>query len=322
MENVDFVICQICFEKKLRLTSNHFKMHNLTTQEYKKLFPNAKVICENARKSYSKGAIKYLSKKSKEELSILGKKRAQKWWKKYKNSSEEYQEDYKKKLSKSISKTIQHKIVNNPEKVKEENFNRSQARLKIFEENAEKMKAICQKGGYNLWHNLTSLQKKKKIQNMVEANKKYFSNLSLEDKFEKIKNNFSPTKKTVLSINNENIYFRSKFEAFIYSYLTDNEIEVKYEPFLIELINTKYHKYHLIDFYIPSLNLILEAKSLYDRKLSKNEVIESVNIKKEEALRLGYQYEIIWYSNKNFKIEKQIDNILKNFINDIDKMKI
>lgn len=49
-ENIDFVICQICKKPFESLTTNgHLKMHFVTVQKYKELYPNCETICKKRR---------------------------------------------------------------------------------------------------------------------------------------------------------------------------------------------------------------------------------------------------------------------------------
>lgn len=47
IENVDYVICPICFKKMEQLSYHLNKIHNLTKEEFNKKFPNQKLVCQN-----------------------------------------------------------------------------------------------------------------------------------------------------------------------------------------------------------------------------------------------------------------------------------
>lgn len=303
-ENHDFIVCQICNKRLKRITKQHLKIHDITKDEYVIKYPNAKLICEKSRQNYSKAAKTYLSKKSKEELSRIGKLRNNVWWKKYNNSDEEFQKEYKKKLSVGISEGIQKIKIESPDRYKKNNENRSIARKKLFKKEPEKMKLICQKGAKSLWDNMTDEKRKNKIENLNFNNKKWWNNLTSEEKMKRIKNNFSSKK----CYEYDGILFRSKFEVFLAEYLDKKNINYLYEPFIVHLEN---NKEHLIDFYIPDLNLILECKSTFKLNVSEEEVIQETLYKQENAIKQGYNYLIIWYDKQKNLITK-LDKIFKN----------
>ena len=45
-ENIDYVVCQICGEKKKQLSQHVLQKHNIKNIEYLKKYPNSKLICE------------------------------------------------------------------------------------------------------------------------------------------------------------------------------------------------------------------------------------------------------------------------------------
>lgn len=201
LENIDYVVCQICGKHFKRIVKQHLDMHDITREEYIKQFPEAVLFCESVRKSYSEGATKYLSKKSKEELGRIGKLRSKKWWDKY-NSSEKIQKEYGKKLSKSVSKGIQKIKKENPERYIVTNKLRSNIRKKLFNspETSEKMRNICIKGAINLWEGLSEKKRKEKLLNF--NNKIWWNNLSIEEKKKHLKN-FGGSKETYIINNKE-----------------------------------------------------------------------------------------------------------------------
>lgn len=303
LENIDYVVCQICGKHLKRIVKQHLDMHDITREEYIKQFPEAILVCESVRKSYSEGAAKYLSKKSKEELSRIGKLRAKKWWDKYK-TSEKIQKEYGKKLSKNVSKGIQKIKKENPERYIVTNKLRSKVRKELFNspETSEKMRNICAKGAINLWKNFSEKEQKEKLLNF--NNKIWWNNLSIEEKKKHLKN-FGGSKETYI-INNKEYIFRSKFECLVATYLIDKNIEFTYEDFVLPLENGSVH---LVDFFIKNRNLILECKSSYHRNKTEEEVLDDVLNKQKEAIQLGYNYEIIWYSQKDADIYNQLNSI-------------
>lgn len=304
-ENIDFVICQVCNEKLKRITLHHLKMHNMTRDEYISKYPNVNLICETCRQTYSKSAKIYLNKKSKEELSRIGKLRNNIWREKYNNSSENFQQEYKNKLSMSVSKGIEKIKIEFPEHYKKGNINRSIARKKLFKKEPEKMKRICQKGAQSLWDNMTAEERENKINVLAFNNKKWWNNLTSEEKTKIVQHNFSSRK----CYKYNDISFRSKFEVLVAKYLDEKNINYSYEPFIIHLNN---NKIHLIDFYISDLNLIIECKSTYKMNVSKEDIVNETLYKQENAVKQGYNYIILWY-DKQKNIIAELDKIFRKF---------
>lgn len=54
IENYDYVICQVCKKKLKQITHLHLKHHNLTVEDYKKLYPNSKIRCEKSKQIHLK----------------------------------------------------------------------------------------------------------------------------------------------------------------------------------------------------------------------------------------------------------------------------
>jgi predicted transcriptional regulator len=56
VEGEDYIVCQICKKPyKILMDCGHLKEHNITSEEYKKLFPNAKMSCEKSKVAKSIG---------------------------------------------------------------------------------------------------------------------------------------------------------------------------------------------------------------------------------------------------------------------------
>lgn len=303
IENVDYVICQICGKHLKRIVKQHLAMHGISKEEYIKCFPNSVLVCESVRKKYSTAAKEYLGKKSKEELSRIGKLRNSKWWDKY-NSSEIIQKEYHKNLSAGVSKGIQKVKIENPEKYNETNRLRSSIRKKLFNspETGEKMRKDISKNVKNYWKNLSPEEKSKRLQYF--NNKNWWKNLSGEERFKFLKN-FSSSK-LIYTIKGKEYKFRSKFELLVGKYLINKKIDFEYESFIVPLDN---ESFHLIDFYIKDKNLILECKSLYHRNKTKEEVLKDALYKQKQAIQQGYNYNIIYYDSNKEKIYDQLNKI-------------
>lgn len=56
IENIDYIICPICKQKLKRIhPKGHLLKHNLTTEEFLKLYPNQKLTCKNLKNKISEG---------------------------------------------------------------------------------------------------------------------------------------------------------------------------------------------------------------------------------------------------------------------------
>lgn len=47
-ENIDYVICPICYKKMKLITNSHLKHHNISLEKFKIIYPNNKIICLNS----------------------------------------------------------------------------------------------------------------------------------------------------------------------------------------------------------------------------------------------------------------------------------
>ena len=78
IENIDYVVCPICKEKRKRITIQHIKMHGFENiEDFKQKFSNQELICENTRNKFaSYGTLgKNHSKKTRRKQSESAKKR-------------------------------------------------------------------------------------------------------------------------------------------------------------------------------------------------------------------------------------------------------
>lgn len=51
-ENITYIVCQICHTTH-KMISKHLKHHNISTKEYKNLYPNACLVCEETHNVYT-----------------------------------------------------------------------------------------------------------------------------------------------------------------------------------------------------------------------------------------------------------------------------
>jgi len=106
----DYVICKVCNKKFKRITNTHLKKHEITVEEYKRMFPKVPIISEEMRDLYSikfKGENNPMYGKKRPDLSKLCKARKGKTW------EEIYGEEKAKELKKLKSELFKN---NNPMK--------------------------------------------------------------------------------------------------------------------------------------------------------------------------------------------------------------
>ena len=106
---------------------------------------------------------------------------------------------------------------------------------------------------------------------------------------------------------NDDIYYQSSYEKDFLDHISDiNMINDITRGPSIKYVESGSTRYHFPDFYIESMNLIVEIKSdyYYYKFLEKNE------LKKKTAINLGYNY--IFIINKKYQLfDKLIYNVLK-----------
>jgi hypothetical protein len=56
--------CEICNKEYKMITKQHLQLHDITTEQYKQTFPNAKIICDEL-KDYRKENCLKIAKKNK-----------------------------------------------------------------------------------------------------------------------------------------------------------------------------------------------------------------------------------------------------------------
>jgi predicted transcriptional regulator len=299
IENVDYVVCQICGKHFLELNASHIKRkHHISYNKYLETYPDAKLRCDNSTNNYKKyNKNKQIEGKIKDidyiECPICGKilKRLDTHLiDKHNMHLDEFKKMYpniknvceksKEKRSLAVSKS-RHKLYSNPE-------------------TSEKFKNISRKGAKNLWNNLSDNDKIEKMENMRQKWKVKYNKLSTKDRAKLLNKKYS-YKKIEKMINNKKYIFRSKFELNTAIILADLGIEFEHESFTVPIKNGHYH---LIDFYIKQFNLIIECKSSYNRRKNLYQILDDVITKKKCSENIGYNYEMNWFS-KNIKIIKK-----------------
>jgi len=56
LEKIDYVVCQVCNRKLQRINNDHLKLHNLSCEGYKRLYPGFLTICKSLSTSISNKA--------------------------------------------------------------------------------------------------------------------------------------------------------------------------------------------------------------------------------------------------------------------------
>lgn len=109
IENIDFIICPICQECIKRIcSSGHLRKHKMSLEEFKNLYPNQILCCENYSKKLSEWQIgKIIKEETRKKISDSNK--GQEAW----NKGLTKENDEKiEKYGKSISKTRLEKLKN------------------------------------------------------------------------------------------------------------------------------------------------------------------------------------------------------------------
>jgi len=109
INNIDYIICPICNKKVKRLATNgHLRIHNITSKELLKKYPNQKMFCENYSKKLSNSQIgKTIKESTKLKISKANKGNLA-WNKRLTKAIDERI----KKYGKNVSKTRLRKLKN------------------------------------------------------------------------------------------------------------------------------------------------------------------------------------------------------------------
>lgn len=286
---ISLIKCLICGKDLKYISNTHLKKHNLTIKDYQKLYPEAKIRCdeydeillkickttpekmragvvkaEKADPEYHKKRIintnKTIKEKRKNDKNYderYRNKRKNTQLNRWKSASKNEIDEFKKKMSKITKERFQHWKCYEPEKL--ENFK------KIVSEASKKM-----------WNKKTP-EEKRKIYSKYNQNSQYEYN---------------------------GIKYKNWFEQFVAEELSKYNISFEYQSLAILLSNKKTY---IPDFYIKDKNLIIEAKG---RTTEKSYISY---MKQKESKLQGYNHEFIWYERDSNLIKEQIKNILYNY---------
>lgn len=285
---MDYVECQICKNKFRRITRTHLLSHNVTTSQYKLLYPDFPIMCEsllNETGKYFKENNpmknpKYVQNYSK---SIKGKKKSEEHKRKLSESqkgNKSHMWGKKRPEHSALMKKIMPAIMKNLY-----DTGQIQPTFKGKTHTIESKRKMSEsQTGKNRWPH-GNPNKGKKL-NLTDEQRK---NRSLK-RCQWLKNNVT---------NKVNTNIELEFKAFC----ERNRIE--FEPQFI--LNHPKNAW-LCDFYIPSLNLIVEVDGEYWH-FSKKQINRDY-LKNKNALEMGYRYIQISSDNKIFDLIFQSDDII------------
>jgi very-short-patch-repair endonuclease len=308
-DNNDSVTCRLCGEQCKRIYGKHlkFKHNNMSTDEYKKLFPGASIMALSDKEKTSKNSGLHMkdekykimfSEKIKGEknpnhrLNTTEEERKKrspfsKKFKKYENV--ENIEDHISKFAKNAIKDRIHST--SLEYFLNKGFNEEEAKIKLSERqntfSLEKcIKKYGEKDGLKRWKD----RQKKWLLNYKKIN---YSNISQEL--------FINLYKELIDINfNDKVYF-AKLDNNNNIHNTNKNYEFR--------LNLK-ESYILPDFFIPSLNLIIEFDGVYyHRNTIENK--KRKDIRHKNIIESGF--DVIYICEKEFKKDKEktINDLLK-----------
>lgn len=83
VENVDYVTCKICGKRLNNISGQHLKTHNITTEEYKSLFPNAVLTAQETKEKMKQTFIKNYGCENPSQSDYVKKKKEQTFLKRY-----------------------------------------------------------------------------------------------------------------------------------------------------------------------------------------------------------------------------------------------
>lgn len=269
-------ICQVCSQSFKNLTSHINAKHNLNKKEYINFYPDAKIIDDDLSDKFS-----LRSKRMHEELKL--------------NDPDAYQ-----KIRNQTCQTMRNKkgkLFRHTAETKKKMSLSHKGKIKGPHSTATKEKLSKSKIGKPI--NLTDESKKIKTDKQKEKWRTrkenteefaaYISQLSLRRKEYILSNDMSVPKK------GKKTSLEKRFESF----LVENKIEYCFQYFL----NGKYY-----DFFLPSLNLLVEVDGEYWHRLPaaiKNDIEKHI-IAKESGNKILRLTEKWWKTELIFEVDYTI----------------
>lgn len=274
IENVDYVVCRICGEKRRLITGRHVNSHGYTMEQYRKEFPDTKLICDSSRMKNS------TSRKNQAELNEKKEKLSRE-----KPTSADYIKcEICGEFFREISNTHLNKHGLSVEEYKKRypgaklrGFSTQVSRDEISKVAVPRMNAKYRK----LLKDPEFLKKKSLAQirgyaKLASDPKRYAEYLKKCERgrfARRLPCSFDPK-----------LLFRSRPEVKLAEILHRENLPVLYEAFLLQMPDGRNY---LPDFYIPSANLIIEVKG-------RDFYNEYCEYRMKECVEAGFNYEFIF----------------------------
>ena len=255
-ENIDYVVCKICGTKKRIITQHLRCKHNMTKEEYIEKY-NSPVVC-----------------KARQDIQVERNKELNKML-----STDPYYVELMKQVrhrNALLPQVIEAKLVKWNEYLHSE-LNAERTRQRMLDPYYQN---LCTQGKLKSqkFHDQKSEQ-------MKELSNKNWSNDEWKENH--LKKMYDGNKKEYTDVFGNKVFFRSEWELKLHEYLISNEINYEYESLEIKYVYSgKEHKY-FPDFYIESLNLVLEVKP---QMFLNNNVNQ---IKRQATMLAGFNFKFV-----------------------------
>jgi len=286
--------CLICGKKCHRMASHVRNSHNISKTEYLVLFPNAKMNSDER---------KAVQEEVNQKMSII-----------QNNNQILYGKEINEKISKSQLKRFEN--LSEEKRVllslKATERNKKRRNNKILD---EQFKKKCSVASLKYWNNITSEQKQKRIDLLVNYWKSWYNSLSFNEQKNYRKNSVNKKQQlNTIVLGNKFYKFKSKFEKFVAEFLYIHNIKFEYEYLKIRYVHNNIIKNHIPDFYLPEFNSIIECKAFF--KIHKNYNIEEAKLLQKDKeiaiLNNNYKYFLILYERNTLSLLKKLYYILDN----------
>lgn len=334
VENVDYVTCKICGKRLNNISGQHLKTHNITTEEYKSLFPNAVLTAQETKEKMKQTFIKNYGCENPSQSDYVKKKKEQTFLKRYGVKNPFESEKVKNKIKQTNlekygveypqqSKEIRNKVkqtclekygVENPfeseeikDKIKQTNLDKYGVEY-IFqsEKVKDRIKQTCIEK-YGVKNPAQSEEIQDRIRNTMKQ--RYGVYYNIMPRFSLISQELFTSIELILLDLYPNLecFYATNKKIVLGGKLVTNEYQV-----LVESVSND-KKVRFLDFYIPELKKWIEFDESYhdnvdqlcDDKIREEEIravipdIQLLRVKEEDYL-----------NDKDYVIEKCINFIL------------
>lgn len=278
---IDTVRCEIC-GKEFQTLKNHIPKHNITSKEYKKMFPDARIMSESLSKRQSE-----VGKQNKERFVSMVKMN----WK-----DSEYSEKMKKLAGETITKR-------NLENWKDEEYRKkmSENQKKVVTRQLQdpEFRKMLSDNGRKSWEGKTYEETKSRREQARRLAKEvsYKATWGNPEWVKKHKENFNKMlregkmayKPAVIEIELEGkkYIFKSSYELAFALYLLENKIEFLYEPMSIDYFYNGKERFYTVDFYLPSKETYYEIKGYVRNPEQLQEQIKALKEKTRKEVILA-----------------------------------